>query len=110
MTRILLSLACGAPRLTKVTSKTALPAVQVFTVSGSFDTEGQKHVQVAVSAPGGARKLASHLPSKWVLDSGCGFDLIGLNDVSERDKSRIVDAISPIVLHTAGGEVSIDKL
>ena len=86
---MLLSLACGAPRLKRVTSHSAmgLPAVQVFNVSGSFD-KGQEQVQVAVAAAGGARKLASHLPSKWVLDSGCGFDLIGLNDVSERDSSN----------------------
>ena len=105
---MLLSLACGALRLVRKAEQSALPAVQVFTVSGSFEKKGQTSVQVAVSAPGGSKKLASHLPSTWVLDTGCGFDLIGLNEISERDTARIVDALSPIVLHTAGDEVTID--
>ena len=104
----MLALACGAPQLAAVPGVSVVPDVHVYSVAGC-GASGDKTARVAVAAAEARRKVMPRLPAKWVLDTGCGFDLIGLNDVSEADKAHIVDALEPVVLHTAGGEVNIDK-
>ena len=109
MMQSLLTLACGAPQLTAVPGVAIIPGVHVYSVTGCGAKKAQT-ARVAVAAAGARGQVVPRLPAKWVLDSGCGFDLIGLNDVLESDKTRIVDALEPVVLHTAGGEVNIDNV
>ena len=104
----MLAAACGAPQLVAAPGVAIIPGVHVYHVTGCGENRDQT-AHVAVAAARKSRDALRRLPSKWVLDTGCGFDLIGLNDIHEADKSRIVEALSPVLLHTAGGEVKIDK-
>ena len=77
MMQSMLALACGAPQLAAVPGVSVVPDVHVYSVAGC-GASGDKTARVAVAAAEARRKVMPRLPAKWVLDTGCGFDLIGL--------------------------------
>ena len=51
------------------------------------------------SRPGGL-----YPPELWIVDSGCGYDLIGMQDIAEEDRHRLIRAAESLVLHSARGD------
>ena len=48
-------------------------------------------------------------PNRWLADTGCGFDLVSENDVSEELSSLNRKSSKPLALNTANGEIVVDR-
>ena len=48
---------------------------------------------------------SNHGPIRWLADTGCPADLIGLNDMTVGDIERIEQTTEPICFRTANGPV-----
>ena len=48
---------------------------------------------------------SNHGPLRWLADTGCGADLIGLNDMTADDLKYVTPATNPICFSSANGPV-----
>ena len=62
-------------------------------------------VRGAKSQPGGL-----HPPELWIADTGCGYDLIGMQDIADEDRHRLLQAAESLVLHSAGGDAPCSEV
>ena len=48
-------------------------------------------------------------PSKWLMDTGCGFDFVSRSDIPRSLESLVTERQSPVVLRTANGVTSVTQ-
>ena len=72
--------------------------------AGSVDNNGHSSAPAvhacAATVPGWVEESPIR---KWMLDSGCGFDLVSARDLPDSYDSRVVRAAEPRTFHTANG-------
>ena len=56
------------------------------------------------------RGVGRRPPELWIADTGCAYDLIGLNDVTQEDKVYMREAAKRMLFHSAGGEAACDQV
>ena len=54
------------------------------------------------------RFRSTTVPQMWIMDTGCGRDLIGKNDLSRDDLRKCRPAKDPVTFNAAGANVDAD--
>ena len=59
---------------------------------------------------GHSLSVRKKLKEKWVVDSGSCYDIVGSQHLTTKDKSRIRRSTDPVIMQTANGVISEDRV
>ena len=71
--------------------------------------EGESPVQAEKPIAAAAAKPMNTGPDKWIVDTGSGLDLVGIQDVPPFETKNFLRDRNPVELHTANGITVVNQ-